>query len=109
MPDPSCNPYLAFAVMLAAGLDGIARRLDPGPPINKNIFKMSHRERRHLRIDELPGNLSEALDAMEKDDLVGATLGDHITTHFLEAKREEWADYIRHVSPWEHERYLKVY
>jgi len=109
MPDPSCNPYLAFAVMLAAGLDGIAQRLDPGPPINKNIFKMSHRERRHLRIDELPGNLSEALDAMEKDDLVGATLGDHITTHFLEAKREEWADYIRHVSPWEHERYLKIY
>jgi glutamine synthetase len=109
MPDPSCNPYLAFAVMLAAGLDGMAQRIDPGPPVNKNIFKMSHRERRHLRIDELPGNLSEALDAMEKDDLVGATLGNHITEHFLEAKREEWADYIRHVSPWEHDRYLKVY
>src|SRR5690606_41418671 len=56
MPDPSCNPYLALAVMLRAGLDGIERQIDPGPPGNKNIYKMSHRERRHLRIDELPGN-----------------------------------------------------
>jgi glutamine synthetase len=56
MPDPSCNPYLALAVMLRAGLDGIERRMDPGPPVNKNIYTMSHRERRHLRIDELPGN-----------------------------------------------------
>ena len=109
MPDPSCNPYLALAVMLAAGLDGIEQGIDPGPPINKNIFKMSHRERRHLRIDELPANLSEALDAMEKDPLIRETLGDHIFKHFLEAKREEWADYIRQVSSWEHERYLKVY
>jgi len=109
MPDPSCNPYLAFAVMLAAGLDGVDQQIDPGPPINKNIFKMSHRERRHLRIDELPGNLSEALDALEKDDLVRATLGEHIFRHFLEAKREEWFDYMRHVSAWEIDRYLKVY
>ncbi len=109
MPDPSCNPYLALAVMLAAGLDGIAQELDPGPPVNKNIYTMSHRERRHLRIDDLPANLSEALDEMEKNDLVRATLGDHIFDHFLEAKREEWEDYIRHVSPWEVERYLGVY
>jgi glutamine synthetase len=109
MPDPSCNPYLAFAVMLRAGLDGIENDLDPGPPINKNIFKMSHRERRHLRIDELPANLSEALDELEKDDLVRNALGHHIFEHFLEAKREEWDGYIRHVSPWEVERYLKVY
>ena len=54
MPDPSCNPYLALAVMLRAGLDGIEQEIDPGPPVNKNIYKMSHRERRHLRIDELP-------------------------------------------------------
>jgi len=109
MPDPSCNPYLALAVMLAAGLDGIERQVDPGPPVNKNIFKMSLRERRHLRIDELPANLSEALDALEKDDLMRETLGDHIFQHFVEAKREEWDEYIRHVSPWERERYLKVY
>ena len=109
MPDPSCNPYLALAVMLASGLDGIERQIDPGPPINKNIFKMSLRERRHLRIDELPANLSEALDALEKDDLVLETLGEHIFRHFVEAKREEWDNYIRHVSPWERDRYLKVY
>jgi glutamine synthetase len=109
MPDPSCNPYLALAVMLRAGLDGIDQRIDPGPPVNKNIYKMSHRERRHLRIDDLPANLSEALDQFEKDDLVRETLGEHIFLHFLEAKREEWDDYIRHVSSWETERYLGVY
>lgn len=109
LPDPSCNPYLAIAVMLAAGLDGIDTRTDPGPPVNKNIVTMSRRERRHLRIDELPGNLSEALDAMEKDDLMRETLGDHIFEHFLEAKREEWYDYGRQVGPWEVGRYLKMY
>ncbi len=109
MPDPSCNPYLALAVMLRSGLDGIEKKVDPGPPINKNIFTMSHRERRHLRIDELPGNLSEALDELEKDDLVRDTLGEHTFDHFLAAKREEWLDYIKHVSPWEVERYLGVY
>jgi glutamine synthetase len=109
MPDPSCNPYLALAVMIRAGLEGIEKRIDPGPPINKNIFKMSHRERRHLRIDELPGNLSEALDELEKNDLVRETLGEHLFEHFVTAKREEWLDYIKHVSPWEVGRYLGVY
>jgi glutamine synthetase len=109
MPDPSCNPYLALAVMLRAGLDGIEKQIDPGPPINKNIFKMSHRERRHLRIDELPGNLNEALDELEKNDLVRETLGGHLFEHFVAAKREEWLDYIKHVSPWEVDRYLGVY
>ena len=93
----------------APGLDGIEKQIDPGPPINKNIFTMSHRERRHLRIDELPGNLSEALDELEKDDLVRDTLGEHLFEHFVAAKREEWLDYIKHVSPWEVERYLAVY
>src|SRR5947209_52316 len=88
---------------------GVAKKIDPGPPINKNIYKMSHRERRHLRIDELPGNLSEALDELEKDDLVRETLGDHLFEHFVAAKREEWFDYIKHVSPWETERYLEMY
>jgi glutamine synthetase len=109
MPDPSCNPYLALAVMLRAGLEGIGKKIDPGPPVNKNIYKMSYRERRHLKIDELPGDLSEALDELEKDDLMRETLGEHIFTHFVEAKREEWFDYIKQVSPWEVERYLGVY
>jgi glutamine synthetase len=109
MPDPSCNPYLALAVMLRSGLDGIEQEIDPGPPVNKNIYKMSHRERRHLRIDDLPASLNEALDELEKDTLIGDTLGEHIFQHFLEAKREEWGNYIRHVSSWETERYLRVY
>ena len=86
-PDPSCNPYLAFAVMVAAGIDGIRRKLDPGGPVNKNIFAMSHREKRRLRIDDLPADLRDALAAMKKDPLIREVLGDHIFTHFLEAKR----------------------
>jgi glutamine synthetase len=109
LPDPSCNPYLALTVMLRAGLDGVVQEMDPGPPVNKNIFTMSHRERRHLRIDDLPVTLSEALDELEKSDLVRDALGAHIVEHFLAAKRGEWDEYIRHVSPWERERYLSVY
>ena len=109
MPDPSCNPYLALAVMLRAGLDGVERKLDPGPPVNKNIYTMSHRERRHLRIDELPASLSEALDELEKSALMRDTLGDHLFNHFITAKRSEWDSYIRQVSAWEIERYLNTY
>jgi glutamine synthetase len=109
MPDPSCNPYLALAVMLRAGLDGIEHEIDPGPPVLKNIYRMSHRERRHLRIDELPANLSDALDYLQKSDLMEETLGEHILAHFLAAKRAEWDSYIRHVSRWEVDRYLKTY
>ena len=109
MPDPSCNPYLAFTAILRAGLDGIDKQFDPGPPVNKNIYKMSHRERRHLRIDELPGNLSEALDELQKSALMRDALGDHIFDHFVAAKRAEWDSYIRHVSPWEIDRYLNTY
>jgi glutamine synthetase len=108
-PDPSCNPYLALAVMLRAGLDGIDKQIDPGPPVNKNIYTMSRRERRHLRIDELPANLGEALDEFEKSELMRDTLGDHIFTHYLAAKRAEWDSFSRHVSPWEVDRYLNVY
>ncbi|MCB1036000.1 MAG: type I glutamate--ammonia ligase [Acidobacteria bacterium] len=109
MPDPSCNPYLAFAVMLAAGLDGIERDLDPGPPVNKNIFAMSQREKGRLKIRQLPGDLSEALDQLEKDKVIREALGEHIYHHYLEAKRQEWADYIGHVHGWEQERYLAQY
>ncbi len=109
MPDPSCNPYLAFTVMIAAGLDGLAAKADPGPPVNKNIFAMSHREKRRLRVDELPSNLSEALAAMRKDPLMREALGDHIYQHFVEAKTKAWEDYNTNVHPWEIERYLARY
>ena len=109
MPDPSANPYLALAVMLKAGLDGIRNKIDPGPPINKNIYNMSHRERRRLRIDELPGDLREAVDALEKDKLVQEAFTPHILKHFVAAKRAEWHDYIAQVHEWELNRYLAVY
>ncbi len=109
MPDPSCNPYLALAVMMASGLDGVKRELHPGPPINKNIFTMSNREKRRLRIGQLPANLYEALDELEKDEIVQEALGDHILENYLRAKRQEWQEYISHVHPWEQERYLGEY
>ncbi|MEO1087602.1 MAG: type I glutamate--ammonia ligase, partial [Acidobacteriota bacterium] len=109
MPDPACNPYLAFAVMLAAGLDGIERELNAGPPVTKNIFTMSQREKRRLKIAPLPADLNEALDKLEKDKVILGALGPHISEHFLAAKRQEWHDYISHVHPWEQERYLGTY
>ena len=109
MPDPSANPYLALAVQLAAGLDGIERRLTPPDPVNKNIFTMTYRERRHHRIDDLPRDLHEALDCLEKDPVVLAALGEHIADRYLEAKRAEWAEYISRVSEWEIEKYLGQY
>ena len=95
--------------MIAAGLDGIANGRDPGAPVNKTSFTMSQREKRRLRVKELPSNLSEALDKLEKNKVITDALGDHISRSFLEAKRREWAEYISHVHPWEQERYLDEY
>jgi glutamine synthetase len=109
MPDPAANPYLALAVMLAAGLDGLETSADWREPVNENIWEMSFRERRRLRIDDLPHDLNEALDELEKDDVIKVALGEHVTRHFLEAKRQEWRDYITQVSAWELESYLAKY
>jgi glutamine synthetase len=108
-PDPSANPYLALAVMLAAGLDGIATTADWREPVNENIWEMSHRERRRLRIDDLPHDLNEAIDELERDEVISSALGDHVTRHFIEAKRQEWRDYIMQVTGWELENYLLKY
>lgn len=109
MPDPSCNPYLAIAVMLASGLDGIAEKLDPGDPVDKNIYTMSQRERMRLRIKSLPANLHEAVNAMEKDPLIEKVLGAHVHANYVRAKRQEWSEYISQVHPWEVEKYLTSY
>jgi glutamine synthetase len=108
-PDPSSNPYLSFAAMLAAGLDGIEQKLGPREPVDANIVDLSHREQRRLRIDELPGDLHEACDALEGDAVLRAALGDHVTRHYLAAKRQEWREYGTQVSSWELERYLGIY
>jgi glutamine synthetase len=109
VPDPSCNPYLALAVMLASGLDGIAKGLDCGEPVNRNIFEMSEREKRRLQIKQLPANLDEALDNLERDRVVRTALGAHIYDNFLLNKREEWHRYISVVHAWEREQYLDKY
>jgi len=109
MPDPSANPYLALAVQLASGLDGVRRKLVPPDPVNKNVFTMSHRERRRYRIDDLPRDLHEALSYLEKDDVVQDALGPHITSRYLEAKRAEWHEYSAQVTAWELHRYLGLY
>lgn len=108
-PDPSANPYLALAVMLAAGLDGIATEATSREPVNENIWEMSFRERRRLRIDDLPRDLNEACDELEKDAEMKEALGEHVTAHFLAAKRQEWSEYISQVSAWELEQYLAKY
>ncbi|MDQ6829353.1 MAG: type I glutamate--ammonia ligase, partial [Gemmatimonadota bacterium] len=109
IPDPAANPYLALTVMLAAGLDGIETKADAREPVDTNIWEMSHREKRRLRIDDLPGDLSEACDELRKDKVITDALGDHITSHFLAAKRQEWRDYISQVSQWELDAYLAKY
>ena len=78
-------------------------------PVNENIWEMSHRERRRLRIDDLPHDLNEALDELEKSDVIRGALGDHVVRHFLEAKRQEWREYITQVTQWELEQYLAKY
>ena len=109
MPDPSANPYLALTVQLAAGLDGVEQKLECREPVNRNIFRMSYRDRRKYRIDELPRDLHEALEYFEKDAVIKAALGEHLTERFLEAKREEVSQYNLQVSPWEIDRYLGRY
>ncbi len=109
LPDPACNPYLSLAAILAAGLEGIRKKLDPGPPVNKDIFKMSQRERSRLRVDVLPNDLSEAIRAFQKDKFLQNSLGSRISSHIIQAKRSEWQEYISQVHPWELDRYLASY
>jgi glutamine synthetase len=109
VPDPASNPYLALTVMLAAGLDGIENNLTPPPSVNKNIFTMSQREKRRLRIEELPANLLEAVQNLEKNKVMREALGEHIFNHFVAAKKMEWSTYISQVHQWELDRYLSYY
>jgi glutamine synthetase len=109
MPDPSANPYLSLTVQLAAGLDGVEKQLACREPVNRNIFRMSFRDRRKYQIDDLPRDLHEALDRFEKDDVIKAALGEHLVERFLEAKREEVAQFNREVTAWEIKSYLGRY
>ncbi|HHW12117.1 MAG TPA: type I glutamate--ammonia ligase [Firmicutes bacterium] len=108
-PDPTANPYLALAVILKAGLDGIKNKIDPGPQRFNNIFEMTAAERQAAGIESLPGSLREALDYLERDPLLRETLGEHVYTNYLRAKELEWDEYRTQVHDWEIKRYLQVY
>jgi glutamine synthetase len=105
-PDPSANPYLALAVQLAAGLDGVRKKQEPPETIDKNIWALSVRERRRYRIQELPRDLGEAITLLKRSSFVREVLGEHVFQYFIAAKESEWQDYIAQVHEWEIERYL---
>ncbi len=108
-PDPSCNPYLAFAVMLAAGMDGIENELPLPEPVEENLYHFTDDDLKRRNIPTLPATLGEAVDEMEKDPIVRQALGDHIFERLTEAQRAEWGEFRRHVSQWERDRYLEIY
>lgn len=108
MPDPSCNPYLAFAAMLEAGLDGMKNKVDPGEPTEIDVFGKSIEELQQLGINTLPSSLWEAYHALEKDEVVRSTLGDHIYTQFRDIKKKEWDDYRIQVFDYELDKYLYI-
>lgn len=108
-PDPSANPYLAFAAMLAAALDGIDKNLTPPKALNNiNLYHLEPEERRRMGIGELPGSLAEALDELDKDEIIKGALGKTLYEVFARAKRAEWDAFRIHVTDWEVERYLEV-
>jgi glutamine synthetase len=105
-PDPTCNPYLTFAVILAAGMDGIKRGIDPGEPVDLNVYHLSPAERKAMGIKTLPANLKEALDYLEADKVVREALGEHVFNNIMRLGLLEWEAYNTHVHPWEIERYI---
>ena len=107
-PDPACNPYLAFAAMLTAGLEGIEQGYECPPPVEENVYEMSEQKRRELGIGQLPGDLWEAIELAEESALVRRALGDHVFEKFIENKKIEWANYRSQVTEYELERYLPI-
>jgi len=106
--DPACNPYLAFAVLLQAGLEGIEQGYELPEPMEKNLYHLSPEERRRLGVEQIPESLGAAIELAADSELVLRTLGEHMLTRFLELKRQEWEDYRTHVTRWEQERYLPI-
>ncbi|AFK17986.2 type I glutamate--ammonia ligase [Haloferax mediterranei ATCC 33500] len=108
-PDPSCNPYLALAALIHAGLDGIERELDCADPVRENIYEFDEEKREEYGIETLPKDLGAAVDALEEDEVIQNALGEHVTEKFVEAKRSEFKDYLVAVSEWEIDRYLETF
>ena len=106
-PDPSCNPYLAFSVMLAAGLDGIGRKMKPPQPVEEDLYEFDDDKLKELCIETLPGSLTEAITTLENSELVKETLGKHTYDEYLSSKKAEWDEYRIQVTDWELKRYLE--
>ncbi|MEK3989665.1 MULTISPECIES: type I glutamate--ammonia ligase [Robertmurraya] len=107
--DPAANPYLAMAVLLAAGLDGVKNSLTPPAPVDRNIYVMNKEERQAVGIEDLPATLAAALDNLKSDETMITALGEHIFEHFVEAKEIEWDMFRTQVHPWEREQYMSMY
>jgi glutamine synthetase len=108
LPDGACNPYLATAAVIAAGLNGMERKLDPGVPRNVNLYEWSEAQLKEAGIGLLPQNLNAALDALQVDSVICEALGP-VADEFLKLKRMEWIEYMRHVSEWEIKQYLEFF
>jgi glutamine synthetase len=107
-PDPSCNPYLALTVILGAILDGVENKIEPPLQVEENIYHMTPRERKRAKIDSLPASLDEAIDLLDKDDIIKEALGSHIYDEFTAAKEKECDTFRTYVTPLEVEMYLNV-
>jgi glutamine synthetase len=108
-PDPTCNPYLAFAIMLRAGLDGIKNDLQPPEPVEENIYELDSEILQQKNIALLPTSLAEALDALKKDKLLQETLGNHLFERYIDVKTKEWDEFKKQVTNWELETYLDTF
>ncbi len=108
-PDPSCNPYLALAVMLQAGLDGIERDLEAPDPVRENIYDFTEADREERGIETLPSTLGQAVAALKEDDVILDALGDHISEKYIQAKTQEYTEFLASVSGWELDRYLETF
>jgi len=108
-PDPAANSYLALAVLIKAGLDGIKNEIDPGEPVEEDIYEFTDEKREEYGIETLPENLSQAIDALEEDEVIMDALGPHISEKLIKAKRAEWDQYKAEVTQWELDRYLGTF
>jgi glutamine synthetase len=108
-PDPSCNPYLAIAVMLHAGLDGIENDLEAPGPVRENIYEFTETDREERGIDTLPSTLGQAIAALQEDEVVLDALGPHVSEKYVQAKTQEYTEFLASVSEWELDRYLETY
>ena len=107
-PDPACNPYLTFACLLHAGLNGIEKGYELPDPMETNLYHLTAEERRELGIVSLPETLGEAIDELAGSELMARALGEHIFPRYIELKRKEWDDYRVQLTAWEMDRYLKT-